>query len=413
MYKNTTIENLTFELGQDQRNFNIISQLCAQYYISNGKWKNRITRAVTRILNIDDVMSTKIREIKRLLNQVRQQNFQTSVISAFPYPGGKNKMKEELNYILSTLHESKQLDGGNYDKFVDIFFGAGGSLNAMADQLQEIGVTTIIANELNKTIINVHRLIRDEPKALIDAFIELIRQKIILPYGKYFLELDEYIEVVKDIALELKSYEENDDRGIQTAIRFILLQNIQFSGNYNPSTVFEVSNIKGDIYDLNKIIEIIISFPNRISKISNIYNKFEIEFTNEDAWDILQKYKSYNNVLFNIDIIYVEEDNTPIDNFTTKQIESIKSNEIPIVKSNYGVKEFDTIKYIKELEFIDSIYNNNAHYVIEHYRRKFKLNRLDFMRSEITGFIKDGAKRKTTCEFIIYGLRTNTNIKGL
>lgn len=403
MYENQTIENLVFELGEERINFNIISKLFAQYYISDSRWKNRITKAVKKILSMDDVQTTKIREIKRLLRQVELQEFQTTVTSAFPYPGGKNKMKNELNYVLSDLNESKQLDDGKFEIYADIFFGAGGSLNSMADQLEEIGVTKVIANELNKTIISTHKLIRDEPDKLINSFIELIRQKIVLPYGMYFLTQKEYIEVARDIARELKEKEEADDRGVETVIRFLLLQNIQYSGNYNPSEIFEVSDIKGDVYDLNKIIEISLNFPNRINKISNIYNKFDIEFTNVDAWDILQQYKHLDNILFNIDIIYTEEDKTPIDNFTSEQLESIKSEDIPLAKTNYGVKEFDTIKYIKELEVIDVIYNNNAHYVIEYYRRKFNLQKFNFTRVETSSAVEEGTRRKTVVEYIVYG----------
>ncbi|XOB63032.1 hypothetical protein ACMC56_04310 [Campylobacterota bacterium DY0563] len=407
---NKTIEilfnDLVFEFSDSNENYNVVYKLISQYHISDSIWKNKITKGIKKALKLD-CKKTALRELKILLNKCLEKNFETKAISAFPYPGGKNKMKKELNYALEVLNEDKTEIGEKFEIYADIFFGAGGSLISMSDKLSEIGIKKVIVNELNKTIINIHKLIKEKPNQLINAFSNLIKTKVVSKFGRIFLEKEEYEILASELKEEVHNLEKNNERGVETAIRFILLQCIQYSSNYTPKVTFEVSNFSNKIYSSEKIVEVISSFSNRIKKIHSIYNKFDIEFKCEDAWEVLQQYKKNKNILFNIDIIYVVEDNTPIENFSSNYFEELQSKDIPLARTNYGVKKFDSIKYIKELKYINCIYNNNAHPAIEYYRRKFGLEKLIFTRVETSSSIEKGAYRHTANEYIVFGLKNN------
>lgn len=186
----------------------------------------------------------------------------------------------------------------------------------------------MIVNELNKTIINIHKLIKEKPNQLIDAFSNLIKTKVVSKFGRIFLEKEEYEILASELKEEVHNLEKNNERGVETAIRFILLQCIQYSSNYTPKVTFEVSNFSNKIYSSEKIVEVISSFSNRIKK----YILFTISSTLNSNVKMHGKY--YNNIK-KIKISYLT-----LILFMLLKITLLLKTFLLIILKNYNLKIF-------------------------------------------------------------------------
>ncbi|PNV82642.1 MAG: hypothetical protein C0627_08880 [Sulfurimonas sp.] len=309
------------------------------------------------------------------------------------YPGGKLKMKKELNEIFTEMAETNK-----FTTYIDGFFGMGGSFKALSDALLEHQVKEIIVNDINKCIVIMHKCIRDYADEMIEYYLERIRCDIVMSYQKLFIVAEDLIIVKKKWIAEFEAFQKDKKFGIETSTLFIMLCAFNFSG------VVQM-NKKGDIkftqrlYCVGDLKNFLFNTMSRIRTFNELYNKFDMKFYSNDYFALFQNYQYKTNTIWNIDTVYLKEDYSE---YIKSDMENIKNSSIVGCSCNYGQDDFDHIGVLETLKNINFIYNNNTHPLIYHYIEKLKLKHKKFTRHEaISSSIKENAK--AIQELIVYG----------
>ena len=312
--------------------------------------------------------------------------------SLISYPGGKYKMRKELNEVYEHLNKNTK-----YDILIDAFAGMGGSIKALEPSLIKSGVKKIIMNDINTCIITLHENLRNHKDSMIKDFHEIIKTRIIKKYKKLFLSVEEFGNVKSELKDEFYELQDKKEFGVKTSVRLILLSAFNFSG------VVDIKN-NGDIkfssaiYDSKDIKDFLFNTISRIETFSKLYNQFEMEFYNEDYFNLFNKFKNQSQTLWNIDTVYVKEDYSE---YIESDMEKLNNSDISECACAYGQKNFPHIEVLKTLENINFIYNNNTHSIVIYHRNKFNLYSKYFTRNEAIN-AKDGTEVKKVTEIILY-----------
>lgn len=328
--------------------------------------------------------------------------FYSGVRVIFQYPGSKQKMKVHLNYIFEKLFlEKVQNTGKGFDIFIDGFAGAMNSTIVLMDSLILSGVKKAIINDINPCLVQVHNDVRNNSESLIFEYCEIIRTKYIKNYGGLFLTLEQYEQIHYELNEEFMQLQRNNQFGIRTSIIFLLLQGVMYSGipKYDNSENARDTDFKFSykIYDIDRYHSVLLNQIPKIKDFSKIYNQVEIEFRNQDFFEILEEFKGNPNVLFNLDVPYITEGKEVLnDDYLSK----MTSKDLEDCVINYNLY-FDHLKIIKELKNINFVYNNNAHPILTYYANKFDIEVGEFMRSENTSS-KAGEETKKVKELILF-----------
>jgi len=308
------------------------------------------------------------------------------------FGGGKAKMAAELNDIFNN-HLTKN---NSYHTYIDGFFGMGGSFKALSDSLEKHGVKHIIANEINPCISKMHINIRNAPHKMKDYFLNVIRTKIIIPYGELYIPYNELLKVIRNLVDRFKYLQDKKEFGVETSTLLIMLSVFNYSGmlRFNKGGKLGLSK---SIYKLGAINDFFLKTIKRIDTFSKLYNRFDMKFYNYDYLTLHKYYKDKENTLWNIDPVYLKEN---YKEYNKEEMENIKNSDIRECTVNYAQPQFKHLETLDTLEGIDFIYNNNTSPVLYHYIYKFNLQYQEFRRKEnIDG--KSGKKAKIVTEIIL------------
>lgn len=355
----------------------------------------------------------KILEEKLIQNQISKEEFTKTFIFfsylfykgvrvIFQYPGSKQKMKVHLNYVFEKLFLEKiENSGKGFDIFIDGFAGAMNSTIVLMDSLILSGVKKVIINDINPCLVQVHNDVRNKSEALIFEYCEIIRTKYIQKYGGLFLTLEQYEQIHYELNEEFMQLQRNNQFGVRTSIIFLLLQGVMYSGipKYDNSENARDTDFKFShkIYDISRYHSVLLNQIPKIKQFSRIYNQVEIEFRNQDFFDILEEFRGNPDVLFNLDVPYITEGKEVLDD---EYLSKMTSKDLEDCVINYNLY-FDHLRIIKELKSINFIYNNNAHPILTYYANKFDIEVGEFIRSENTSS-KLGEETKRVKEFILF-----------
>jgi site-specific DNA-adenine methylase len=340
-------------------------------------------------------------DFNRLFTLLSFLNY-SGVDVVFQYPGSKQKMKKELIYCLNSLvvEKVKKTNKG-FKIFIDGFVGAMNSTIVLMDELVLLGFEKVIVNDINPCLVQVHFDIRNRPNELIADYLEIIRTKYILKYDGFFLEKEQYEEINSELNEEFMELQRKKEFGIRTSIIFLLLQGIMFSGipkydndKESDDTDFKFSN---KIYDMKRYHSVLLNQIPKIRKFSKIYNKIDIEFRNQDFFNLVEEFKNNEEVLFNLDVPYIKEGKEKI---SDEILSKMTSKDLEDCVINYN-QFFDHIKMIKELNNINFIYNNNAHPVLNYYANEFNIKVGNFIRNEVVSS-KLNKKTEKVKELILF-----------
>ncbi|WP_417334602.1 hypothetical protein [Halarcobacter sp.] len=328
--------------------------------------------------------------------------FYKGVKVVFQYPGSKQKMKNELNYVYEKLFIEKLKNSSKgYEVFIDGFAGAMNSTIVLMDSLILSDVKKVIVNDINPCLVQVHYDVRNNTEALISEYLEIIRTKYILKYGGLFLSLEQYEQIHFELNEEFMQLQRSNQFGVRTSIIFLLLQGVMYSGipKYDNSESARDTDFKFShkIYDIDRYHSVLLNQIPKIKQFSKIYNQVEIEFRNQDFFEILDEFKDNPDVLFNLDVPYITEGKEVLDD---EYLSKMTSKDLEDCVINYNLY-FDHLKIIKELKKINFIYNNNAHPILTYYANKFDIEVGEFIRSENTSS-KLGEETKRVKEFILF-----------
>jgi site-specific DNA-adenine methylase len=271
----------------------------------------------------------------------------------------------------------------------------------LMDELVLLGFEKVIVNDINPCLVQVHFDIRNRPNELIADYLEIIRTKYILKYDGFFLEKEQYEEINSELNEEFMELQRKKEFGIRTSIIFLLLQGIMFSGipkydndKESDDTDFKFSN---KIYDMKRYHSVLLNQIPKIRKFSKIYNKIDIEFRNQDFFNLVEEFKNNEEVLFNLDVPYIKEGKEKI---SDEILSKMTSKDLEDCVINYN-QFFDHIKMIKELNNINFIYNNNAHPVLNYYANEFNIKVGNFIRNEVVSS-KLNKKTEKVKELILF-----------
>jgi len=289
------------------------------------------------------------------------------------YPGNKEKFKNELNEVYSMLSK-----GRVYETIIDGFCGTGGSIKALEPSLLKSGVKKIVMNDISPCVITLHENVRNASQDMIDEYVEIIRVKVIQKYQKLFLTLDEFEEILTELKEEFNTFQKSGEFGVKTSVIFMMLSSFNYSGIVDFKVGGNI-NLYETIYDGTKVRNFLFGIPARIKEYSRLYNQFEMVFYNEDYFRLYEALKHSPKTLWNIDTVYVKENYSE---YIQSEMEKLRNSDIAECYCNYGQKKFPHIEVLETLEDINFIYNNNTHPILTHYKNKFNLNSIDFLRND-------------------------------
>ncbi len=315
------------------------------------------------------------------------------VESLIAYGGGKYKMREELNDIFNNYLTKHNY----YHTYIDGFYGMGGSFKALSDSLEKHGVKNVIVNEINPCISQMHINIRNTPNKMKDYFLDVIRTKVIIPYGKLYIPYDELLKVKKVLIDRFNYLQDREEFGVETSTLLIMLAAFNYSGMLQFRKGGKLS-FGLPIYQYKAIDDFFMKTIKRIDTFSKLYNRFDMKFYNYDYLTLHKYFKDKPNTLWNIDPVYLKEN---YKKYNKEEMEKIKNVDIRECTVNYAQPQFKHLETLDTINEIDCIYNNNTSPLLYHYIDKFNLEYKIFDRSDnIDG--KARKKAKTVTELILY-----------
>lgn len=261
----------------------------------------------------------------------------------FKYIGGKTWLKDVIRTHIKDIVIKKEIE-----VFIEPFAGGLGCFLNIYDILLENNIKDIILNDINKKVINFYKCVYNNPMVLIKEYekIEAEFTKLI-PYDfiennkiKDKVELKKHLEKANHYFLKIRNeFNESKHNNEKSAALFLFLQTHCFNGVYRENqkghynTPFNWGVKK---FDRQKI-------ENKILAVHNIFNNFNIIFTNENYINVNYDLK---NALYYVDPPYIN---------STDEIKENKYN-----KDGFTLKDqLNLIERLKDTNFIYSNHENN------------------------------------------------------
>jgi len=285
----------------------------------------------------------------------------------YKWIGGKNwlstTLKEETQKSLTKSSE-------NIDIYLEPFIGGLGSFLSILPILLENNIKKFILNDINSTVINLLREIREDPNNLIKEYTKLentfysnypenieflhttrdkVQIKILLENANNFFK--EKKEEFNKIKLKNKINKEDIKR---LNVLFLFLMQNSFNGVYRENlkgefnTPFNWNNKKNSIDKVQVILDY-----------HNLFNELDIVFENMDIFEFLKKYKKNNSFIY-LDPPYINKN---------EKENRYNKDTFNLEKQNKLLNELKNFKnYIysnHSLEFIVNYFNkqNNCSYI--------------------------------------------------
>jgi site-specific DNA-adenine methylase len=207
----------------------------------------------------------------------------------FEYVGNKRSFYKRTQTLLKERIESEKIN-----TIVVPFTGSGSDFLNIAPKMIRDKKRTVILNDLNPSIVNLFRTIRDNKNELISEIKTIIDdQKSLVSSNP---TLSDYQLFHKMLREELHNLELNKIMGIRRAALFLIIMNTTFGGNYEWKNGKSHVGISTDLKKFQKYSKTI----DKIEMYSFYMEKYEVIVENEDYEDILKKYDSLTT-LFLID----------------------------------------------------------------------------------------------------------------
>jgi len=286
--------------------------------------------------------------------------------SIFKWIGGKKWLSKDLKEIIEENIEDKKID-----IYIEPFVGGLGSFKAILPILIKKKVKKIILNDINKSIINTFKVIKNEKEELIKELEKTyIEFESTFPKNKiktikrtkqgdiegkyYYYELnktkdkeelkDKFLKQPKDFFNKIKK-EFNEDKlkdkySVKTVAKFLFLMDNCFNGVYRENKKGEYNvpfNWDNKKVNWGNKIEI-------IKKHNKLFNEINIEFENKDVFKLLEEYKNSKNSFIYLDPPYYNENGG--ENKYNRDIFS-KTEQTRLIAMS---KEYDNVLYSNHYE---------------------------------------------------------------
>ncbi len=309
--------------------------------------------------------------------------------------GGKNQ-------IINTLYE---LFPSNYENYYELFLGGGSVLIKLLNELDKnnLSLKSINAGDFNKDLIDVYNTIKNNSKKLIkklDIYVsnyneaELIksktkRQKLIIDD-----DIEKNIEKGKEYVyyyyrnqynnLKIKDNLSDSDI-IKKSALFIFLNKTCFRGVYRENSN-KLFNVPFGNYPNPEVYN-----KENINKLSEAFNKHNVEFINMDFKSWKEQIKSTKNNFVYLDPPYYPENETSFTKYTSGDFKLNDHQEI-----------INMCQFIKKNKDLFLLSNSDTDYIKDNLK-DFEIKIINCKRS-----INSKKPNATTNEVLIY----NTVNKG-
>lgn len=298
----------------------------------------------------------------------------------FDWIGGKswlsNKLKDKFYFILS--------DNKKIKHYAEPFCGSLGSLMNSVDILINNGIEKIHLNDINKTVINTFKYVKNNPILLFEEYEKIEKEHTnLIPEECFLLHKTKDKIKVKQLMKDSNQFyinkrklfnEIKESGSIESCATFLFLMGRSFNGIYreNKSGFFNSpygwTNKKINMENKKK----------SILDFSNFFNKMNVEFYNLNYIDFLKNMeKIKKETLFYFDPPYINKD--------------IKENNYN--KNEFGFKEqmkllekvskLENIVYSNhDIEVIRGFFEKSSEYNIEVVYRKNNMSSKNLDRSK-------------------------------
>jgi len=336
----------------------------------------------------------------------------------YSYGGGKKKF---YKHILKHIKQSNKL--GKFKKFIDPFFGGGGSFYSSYNVIKENNISCIL-NDLNPSILNLNKHIQNKKdhKQIMKNIASFIKTMFIKT-ETYKPSVVEYKKLHKRLLkiLNYREKKEGNNTSVMTSSILLFLLNNNFGGNYKTTKEGSQCSIPSDMKKVDRFF----NFVGKIEFYHYLYTSVKVQFENKDYKEILEKHSRKSNTYTTIDPPYLNINNLTIMEFD-KQMNRlkklIKNSTTKSEKKRYGREmnkllegspynygmygdKFKHEQLLKDLEIIkgEISYFNYTHPIIGKYYKKYGLD-IDLLgRKSTNGKTEKGVEIKTKYETFMTG----------
>ncbi len=214
----------------------------------------------------------------------------------FEYVGNKRSFYKRTQTLLKERIESEKIK-----TIVVPFTGSGSDFLNVAPKMICKEKRTVVLNDLNPSIVNLFRTIRDDKESLIREIETIIDGQNSLVGSNP--TLSDYQLFHKMLREELNNLELKNIMDIRRAALFMICMNTTFGGNYEWKNGRSHVGVATDIRKFQKYSKSI----EKIEMYSFYMDKYVVIIENEDYSVILKKYDS-STTLFLIDPPYLKQD---------------------------------------------------------------------------------------------------------
>jgi len=211
------------------------------------------------------------------------------------YVGGKAAFEPAVQWLIREKINLKIVDA-----VVIPFTGSGTEFLNVAPLIKG-EVKNVVLNDINPSITNLLKIIRDDRTALIREVEKILKDKTIV-LGDSAITLKEHKEYQRGLQHELNLLEKDNILGIRRAALFIVLMNTTYGGNYSWKDGCSKISIACDIkkYERSNVVE-------KIKMYSYFMSQFNVIIETMDFADLFKKYDDESS-LFLIDAPYLKQD---------------------------------------------------------------------------------------------------------
>ncbi len=213
----------------------------------------------------------------------------------FKWIGGKKWLKDKLNEKFTTITNK-----GGIKYYAEPFCGSLGSVIGSIETLQSGGVEKIYLNDINSVVINLYKLVRDNPNDLFEEFKKIELEHIsFIPDNIFTLnKTKDKLQVKIGLSQSEKHYnrmrlrfneiKKSSEDILECSAIFLFLMDRCFNAVYRENSRGLFNSPYG--WNNNKL-----NLNNKktaINEFSNFFKKFDVEFYNLNYLDFINLNRS-------------------------------------------------------------------------------------------------------------------------
>lgn len=210
------------------------------------QYKNKKIWINGTIVKKKEYFNTQVENATKYYNRVNKALLKVRTL--FDWPGGKKDFFSRVQFIWLVMINHLKIQ-----RLIIPFIGSGADFTNLAPKL--IGkIDTIVINDINPSIVNIYRQMRDCKALLIQEVKNIINTSI-----QTKEELKIYVETLME---EINALEKQRIYTARTAALFLVIQNMSFSGNYRWN---------GDHSKFSKAYDV-----KKAQRLTNVLDKIEL-----------------------------------------------------------------------------------------------------------------------------------------